>query len=76
MYRYNLERRTDHSGVPHQEGQPVTLRCQCGALELTIVSQSYGDGGAFEAYECQCCGRTGTLLNDDTTGTTLSGCLR
>jgi len=54
----------------------VTLRYQCGALELTITSQSCGDDGAFEAYECQCCGRTGTLVHDDTTGTTLSGCLQ
>ena len=54
----------------------TVLRCQCGAFELTITSQSYDDSSAFEAYECQCCGRTGTLVHDETTGTTLSGCLR
>lgn len=52
------------------------LRCQCDGLELTIVSQSYGDGGAFEACECQCYGRTGALVYDGTTETTLSGCLQ
>ncbi|MGN8218531.1 hypothetical protein ACTG0T_09310 [Halococcus morrhuae DSM 1307] len=54
----------------------TVLRCQCGALELTITSQSYDDSSAFEAYKCQCCGRTGTLVHEATTGTTLSGCLR
>ena len=54
----------------------TVLRCQCGALDLTITSQSYSEDSAFEAYECQICGRTGTLVHDETTGTALSGCLR
>ena len=51
------------------------LTCECGALELTITEQSYGEQSAFEGYECEVCGRTGSLTHD-ATGTTLSGCLR
>jgi hypothetical protein len=54
----------------------TVLRCHCGALDFTITSQSYDDSSAFEADECQCCGRTGALVHEETTGTTLSGCLR
>lgn len=53
----------------------MTLQCQCGSYALSITSQSYGESGAFEAYECEHCGRTGSLTHDDVTGTTLSGCL-
>ena len=76
MYRYGNKRRTRTPDAVQLEGQPVTLQCQCGALEITITSQSYSDDSAFEAYECQICGRTGTLVHDETTGTTLSGCLQ
>lgn len=55
-----------------------TLSCsRCGhGWGLSITSQSYGDdGGAFEAYECEC-GATGSLTHDAVTArTTLSGCL-
>jgi hypothetical protein len=53
------------------------LTCECGALELEITAQSYSDdGGAFEGYRCEVCGRTGSLTHDAVTGrTTLSGCL-
>jgi hypothetical protein len=53
----------------------MTLQCQCGSYALSITSQSYGESSAFEAYECEHCGRTGSLTHDDVTGTTLSGCL-
>ena len=76
MYRYDNKRRTGAPDATQMEGQPMTLQCQCGALELTITSQSYDGSSAFEAYECQICGRTGTLVHDETTGTTLSGCLQ
>ncbi|GAA0455751.1 hypothetical protein MUK72_00275 [Halococcus dombrowskii] len=52
------------------------LRCHCDVPDLTITNQSYDDSSAFEADECQYCGRTGTLVHKGTTGTTLSGCLR
>ena len=52
----------------------MTLRCRCGALELTITNRSYGEKSAVEAYECQHCGRMGTLTHDRS-GTRLSGCL-
>lgn len=52
------------------------LTCECGALELEITAQSYGDGHAFEGYKCEVCGRTGSLTYDEFTGTTLTGCLR
>ena len=54
----------------------MTLRCTCGSYDLRITAQSYGDGHAFEGYECGACGRTGTVTNDDVTGSTLSGCIR
>jgi len=53
----------------------MTLQCECGAVTLTITSQSYGDEHAFERYECERCGRTGSLVHD-WTGTQLSGCLK
>jgi hypothetical protein len=56
-------------------GRAMTLICDCGSHAITITNQSYGDGGAFEVYECETCGRTGTLHHDDVTGTTLDGCL-
>jgi len=52
------------------------LSCECGALELEITAQSYNGDSAFEAYECEVCGQTGTLTHDSITGTTLSGCLQ
>lgn len=55
-----------------------TLSCaRCGhGWGLVITRQSYGDG-AFEAYECEDCGATGSLTHDGVTNrTTLSGCLR
>lgn len=54
----------------------MTLSCQCGSVALTITSQSYNGDSAYEAYECETCGRTGALDHDGTTGrTSLSGCL-
>ena len=52
----------------------MTLRCRCGAVALTITNQSYGEKSAVETYECEHCGRTGSLIHDRT-GTRLSGCL-
>jgi hypothetical protein len=53
----------------------MTLQCTCGSYDLRITAQSYGEQSAFESYECGACGRTGTLTNDNVTGTTLSGCI-
>lgn len=53
----------------------MTLQCSCGALELVIISQSYGERSAFEAYKCEVCGRTGSLTHNEVGGTTLTGCL-
>lgn len=52
------------------------LTCECGALELEITAQSYGEQSAFEGYRCEVCGRTGSLTYDEYSGTTLSGCLQ
>ena len=52
----------------------MTLLCRCGALELTITNQSYGEESAIEAYECDHCGRRGTLTHDRSS-TRFSGCL-
>ena len=44
----------------------MTLRCgECGSYALAIISQSYGETSAFEAYECDDCGATGTLTHED-----------
>lgn len=53
----------------------MTLRCsECGCYDLTITDQSYGEASAFEAYECDNCGATGSLTHDDRPPrTTLSG---
>lgn len=54
----------------------MVLSCQCGSHAIEITSQSYHGDSAFESYECQHCGRTGTLDHDGNTGQTrLSGCL-
>ncbi|HET7322746.1 MAG TPA: hypothetical protein VFJ06_00255 [Halococcus sp.] len=54
----------------------MTLICQaCGSHALKITEQSYGEVTAFEAYECENCGDTGTLHHNDVGGTTLRGCL-
>ncbi|MGN8214539.1 hypothetical protein [Halococcus salifodinae] len=54
----------------------MTLQYHCDTYDLTITSQSSGDSSAFEADEYQCCERTDPLVHEETTGTTLSGCLR
>ena len=56
----------------------MTLQCACGSYDLTITSQSYPENGnAYECYECQLCGRTGSLTHDAVTNrTSLSGALR
>jgi hypothetical protein len=56
-------------------GRAMTLICSCGSHALKIVRQSYGEQSAFEVYECEACGDTGTLNHDDVTGTALTGCL-
>jgi DNA-directed RNA polymerase subunit RPC12/RpoP len=44
----------------------MTLRCSnCGSYALAITSQSYSDTSAFEAYECEHCGATGSLRHED-----------
>ena len=53
----------------------MTLVCECGSYDLEITSQSYTDCSAFESYECQHCGRKGSLTYDETTGERLSGCV-
>ena len=53
----------------------MTLVCSCGSYDLRITAQSYDGPRAFEGYKCGECGRTGSLIHDDVTGTTLSGCL-
>jgi hypothetical protein len=55
----------------------VVLRCECGgSVEVQNgTDPENSDGGFFEIYECQSCGRTGTLTYDRHTGTTLTGCL-
>lgn len=54
-----------------------TLSCsRCGSgWGLVITNQSYDGDHAFEAYECEECGATGSLSHDPVGGTTLSGCL-
>ena len=54
----------------------MTLVCEtCGSYDLHITAQSYDGPRAFEGYECDGCGATGSLTHDDVTGTTLDGCL-
>ncbi|WP_435346048.1 hypothetical protein [Haloarchaeobius sp. HRN-SO-5] len=55
----------------------MTLRCaQCGSYALSITSQSYTDTRAFESYECDDCGATGSLTHHDNPArTSLSGSL-
>lgn len=56
----------------------MTLRCECGGRVRVQDGTDPEDsaGGFFELYECQACGRTGTLRADTTTNEThLSGCL-
>jgi hypothetical protein len=44
----------------------MTLQCSnCESTALEIISQSYGDSSAFEAYECKECGATGSLTHND-----------
>lgn len=56
----------------------MTLQCTCGSYALVITSQSYPENGnAYESYECEICGRTGSLAHDTVTNrTSLSGTLR
>jgi hypothetical protein len=55
----------------------VVLRCECsGAVRVTNGTDPENSGdGFFEIYECESCGRTGTLTCDPYTGTTITGCL-
>jgi hypothetical protein len=57
----------------------MTLRCDCGSHAIEIVDADYpaesGMAGARETYECQDCGRTGTLHADDRGNTRRYGCL-
>lgn len=56
----------------------MTLVCEsCGSYELSITSQTYTETTAFEQYECDACGATGTLRHDgsNANGATLSGSL-
>ena len=55
----------------------MTLRCTCGSYALAIISQSYPkNGNAYETYECELCGRSGSLTHNATTNATmLSGAL-
>lgn len=44
----------------------MTLQCsECGSYALEITSQSYSDTSAFESYECEDCGATGSLVHED-----------
>lgn len=56
----------------------MTLQCTCGSYALTITTQSHPENGtAYESYECEDCGRTGSFTHDTTTArTTLSGSIR
>ena len=53
----------------------MTLQCECGSYALSITSQSYPEtGNTYESYECDICGRTGSLTHNAATDqTTLSG---
>ena len=54
----------------------MTLQCdECGSYALAITAQSYDGDHAFESYECEHCGASGSLTHDPTLGTTLDGCL-
>ncbi|MFQ3295724.1 MAG: hypothetical protein ACI8VE_002813 [Natrialbaceae archaeon] len=55
----------------------VVLRCECGGavrVQNGTDPENSGDG-FFETYECESCGRTGTLTYDRHTGTSITGCL-
>jgi len=52
---------------------PMTLVCECGGV-LTIVNQSYSEDRAYEQFECENCGRTGSMTHNGKT-TTLTGCV-
>ena len=56
----------------------MTLQCTCGSYALTITVQSHPENGtAYESYECEVCGQTGSFTHDSTTArTTLSGSIR
>lgn len=53
----------------------MTLHCSnCGSYTLEITEQSYSETSAFEAYECEDCGATGSLTHEDNPSrTTLNG---
>lgn len=56
----------------------MTLVCDsCGSYDLAITYQNYTETTAFERYECENCGATGTLRHSETNtrGATLSGSL-
>lgn len=55
----------------------MVLSCSCGSDDIRITDQTYPENGdALEVYECQSCGRTGSLSHDALTNTTtVSGCL-
>ena len=57
----------------------MTLYCgNCGSAALEITSQTYSEQRAYEAYKCENCGGTGSLLVNEQSpgGPTLSGCLK
>jgi len=56
----------------------MTLYCgNCGSAALEITSQNYSEKCAFEAYECENCGGTGSLTFNEQSpgGASLTGCL-
>jgi DNA-directed RNA polymerase subunit RPC12/RpoP len=51
-------------------------RCECGGRIRIKDGAQTPNGTVSERYECETCGRTGTLRIDGVTGaTTTSGCL-
>jgi len=51
------------------------LRCDCGApVRITDATDS-GNGDYTEQYECEDCGRSGTLTVRNHSIDTLTGCL-
>ena len=52
------------------------LTCNCGSTALRLVDYADDDFEAWEKYQCQLCGHSGTLTmyQDDTTNW-LTGCL-
>lgn len=50
----------------------MTVTCECGGA-LVLINQHYNAETAFERYECESCGRTGSLHIGRETRTT--GCV-